>query len=100
MHLASCTCALEYFSPWGEGGSPKGRTAIINLEKNLPILRKHDDFSNNKAKPHKIIKHDNGCHPHSPGEGGWVVVMVMVMVTLFIHRKSFSKDYKEIKDKI
>ena len=29
-----------------------------------------------------------------------VMVMVMVMVSLFRHGKSFSKDYREIKDKI
>ena len=29
-----------------------------------------------------------------------VMVMVIVMVTLFIHGKAFSKDYKEIKDEI
>lgn len=44
-------------SLWETGGSAEGGTAVINLEKNPPMFRKHDNFGNDKAKLHKTVKH-------------------------------------------
>ena len=37
---------------------------VIDLDKKLQVFRKDDDFSNNKAKPHNTVTHDNECHPY------------------------------------
>ena len=59
-----------------------------------------DTIPSKKNHPPSVINYWGG----GGGEGTqWIklaLLMVMVMVTLFRHGKSFSKDYTEIKDKI
>ena len=52
-------CTLEFLFSQGLEDAESG-TAVINLEKNLPISRKDDDFSN-KAELHIFNKISETC---------------------------------------